>query len=152
MAAKLNLRMGLEKVSKPQFASEPDYVAQVNAQMKALMDDLQYIMDQFAAVTPEITKEAMQPTFDKSQEYCPHKTGVLKDSGYLEIVGFRGQPRVEMGYGKGGVPRYAVLVHEMVEVPHAPPTRSKFLEAAINEDYGSIIDRVHEGYKRFMGV
>lgn len=144
--------MGLTRVKSPQYASEVDYVSQVNAQMQALKDDLQYIMDQFEQVTPEITLEALRPTFDKSQVYCPHKTGALRDSGYLEDVGFRGQPRIEMGYAKGGVPRYAVLVHEQVEVPHEPPTRSKFLEAAINEDYGVIIDRIHDAYQRFMGL
>ena len=152
MANKLNLRMGLTKVNMPQYASESDYVQQVQAVMKALRDDLQYIMDQFEDVTPDITIEALRPIFDKSQEYCPHRTGELRNSGFLESVGFRGEPRVEMGYAKGGIPRYAVLVHEQVEVQHKAPTRSKFLEAAINEDYGEIIDRVYDGYKRFMGV
>jgi hypothetical protein len=144
--------MGLTRVNAPQYASESDYVQQMQAVLKALKDDLQYIMDQFEDVTPAITMDALRPTFDKSQGYCPVLTGDLKNSGYLEDVGFRGQPRVEMGYAKGGIPRYAVLVHEQVEVPHRPPTRSKFLEAAINEDYGEIIDRVSEGYKRFMGI
>lgn len=152
MAQKLNLRMGLERVSKPIYASEPDFVQQMNAQVKALRDDLDYIFQQFEDVTPEITKEALQPTFDKSQVYVPKDTMALHDSGYLEIVSFRGNPKVEMGYAKGGVPRYAVYVHEMTELRHAPPTRSKFLEAAINEDMFDIIDRVSEGYKRFMGV
>lgn len=152
MAASLKLKMGLQSVSKPQYATEPGYVAQVARQMKALQNELVDIMDQFEAVTPDIVIEVLQPTFDKSQEYCPHKTGDLRDSGYLESVGYRGQPRVEMGYARGGIPRYAVLVHEMVEVPHAAPTRSKFLEAAINEDFNSIIDNVQVAYMKFMGL
>lgn len=152
MVRTLNLKMGLEKVSKPMHPEQSSFVAGVNAQMRALRDDLQSIMEQFEDVTPEITIEALTPTFDKSQIYCPHRTGDLRNSGYLESVGFRGQPRVELGYGRGGNPWYAALVHEQVEVPHAPPTRSKFLEAAVNEDHEMIFARVSEGYKRFMGV
>lgn len=152
MVARMSVKMGLTKVSKPMYASEPDFVQQMNAQVKALKDDLEYIMEQFENVTPEIAKESLEPTLALAKTYTPHKTGALRDSGYVEIVGFRGQPRVEIGFAKGGNPRYAVLVHEMVEVPHAAPTRSKFLEAAVNEDVDNIIDRVADGYRRFMGV
>lgn len=152
VARKLNVRLGLERVKKPLYASEPDFVSQMNAQVKALTNDLDYIFQQFEDVTPEVTKDAMEPTFEKSKVYCPKDTHALVDSGYLEIVAFRGRPRVEIGYAKGGVPRYAVYVHEMTELSHEAPTRSKWLEAAINEDMFSIIDRVASGYKRFMGV
>ena len=152
MVGRLNIRMGLSKVSKPMYATESDYVTQVKAQCKALQDDLEYILEQVGDVTPEITLEALRPTFNKSQERVPQRSGDLKRSGFLEITGFRGQPRVEMGYAKGGIPRYAVLVHEQVEVPHKSPTRSKFLQSAVEEDYGQIIDRVTSGYQRFMGL
>ena len=152
VAQKLNLRLGLERVSKAVYASEPDFVRQMNAQVKALRDDLDYILQQFEGITPEITKEALQPTFEKSQKYVPKDTMELHDSGYLEIVSFRGNPKLEMGYAKGGSPRYAAYVHEMTENKHESPTRAKFLESAINEDMFTIIDRVAAGYQRFMGV
>lgn len=152
MARKLELRSGLTKVSKPIWASEPDFVTQMNAQLKALIEDLGYIFDQFEDVTPDITVEAMRPTFEKSQRYTPKDTMALVNSGYLEVVTKRGSPLVEMGYAKGGVPRYAPYVHEMTELKHDAPTRSKFLEAAINEDMFDIIDRVADGYSRFAGM
>lgn len=152
MVSKIKLKMGLERVSKPKFASEPGMVAQVQAQVRALQDDLEYIFDQFEDVTPEICLEALKPVFEQSKVYCPKLTGDLVNSGYLEVVGYRGKPRVEMGYGKGGRPYYAAYVHEMTQIHHAYPTQAKFLERAVNEDIGGIIDRVSDGYKRFMGV
>lgn len=151
MATKLKLRMGLTKTYKPRYASEPGFVQAVNKQMNALKDDLQYIMDQFADVTPDIVLDALQPTFDKSQVYVPKKTLELMHSGYLEITSrSRTKPFVEMGYGKGGEPRYAVYVHELTTYHHEAPTQAKFLERAINEDVGQIIDRIYDGYSRFM--
>lgn len=152
MAPRLNIRVGLTRVTKPQFASEPGYVAAVSKMVKVLKDDLEHILNQVQDATPEIVLEAMQPMFDKSQVYVPHRTGALKESGYLEITQTGAQPKVEMGYAKGGVPRYAALVHEQVEVPHQAPTRSKFLEAAVNEEMGATLNRIQEGYRRFMGV
>lgn len=151
MATRLKLKMGLTRVSKPIYASEPGFVQKVNRQMDALKDDLQYIMDQFADVTPDVVLEALQPTFEKSQVYVPKKTGDLKESGYLEVTSrSRSAPSVEMGYGRGGDPRYAVYVHELTTYHHEAPTRAKFLEAAINEDTYQIIDRIFAGYSRFM--
>lgn len=152
MAARLNVRMGLASVSKPQYATEASYVSQVKQQMKVLQSDLEYILAQFEDATLDITIEALQPTLDKAKSYTPFRTGDLRNSGFLESVGFRGTPRVELGFARGGVPRYAVLVHEMVEVPHQLPTRSKFLEAAVNEDLGNIVGRLQAGYQRFMGL
>lgn len=150
MAQKLKLRMGLERVKKPLYASQSDFVSLVNAQMKAVQNDLEYIMEQFEDVTPEITLEALRPTFELSQLYVPKDTMALHDSGYLEIVSFRGNPKVEIGYAKGGKPEYAPYVHEMTTYHHKSPTSAKFLERAVNEDIGNIIDRVYYGYQRFM--
>lgn len=150
---KLQLRMGLTRVKVPQFASEPGYVQQVNAAMKALTEDLVDIFDQFEDISPDIIMEAMEPTFKKSQTYCPYRTGDLRNSGYLEVASrSRGGQRVEMGYAKGGKPRYAAQVHENLEMFHRSPTRAKWLEAAINEDTTAISDRIADGYKRFMGA
>lgn len=149
---KLKVRLGIERLRVPQFASEPTFLADVKKMVQSVESDLEYILEQFADVTPDITYEALEPTFKKSQEYCPVQSGDLKDSGYLEIVSKGDRPYVEMGYGKGGKPRYAPVVHEMTTMYHEPPTRSKWLEAAVNEDMGAIIDRVHDGYRRFMGA
>lgn len=149
---KLDINIGLRNLRVPQFATEPDFVASVQAMSKTLMTGLNKIINQFDDVSAEIILEAMQPTFEKSQEYCPVQTGALKESGYLEITDFRGVDRVEIGYAKGGEPRYAVVVHEDVETPHAFPTRSKFLQAAMEEDESAMLGRIADGYSRFMTV
>lgn len=150
MAKQLDLRVGLTRVQKAMWLSEPDFVSQMNAVMKLVQTDLEYILNEFEDVTPDITVEALKPTFEKSKVYCPKDTRELVESAYLEVVQRkRGGPIVEMGYGKGGKPRYAPYVHEMTTNKHEAPTRSKFLEAAINEDMFDLIDRVAAGYAQF---
>lgn len=152
MATSVRLKVGKTFVKSPKYMSEANYVTEVNRGMKSIEKDLLYIIQQFEDVTPEFMKDALQPTFDKSQTYVPFRGGTLKNSGYLEIVEYRGSPKVEMGYGAGGRPDYTVYVHEMVEIPHAAPTQAKFLERAVNEDMGDLIDRLAASYKNFMGV
>ncbi len=118
---------------------------------KAMSDKILNIFDQFEGATGEIMLDAMGPTFEKSQEYTPKLTGELRESGYLENVGSSAKPVVQIGYGKGGTPDYTVYVHEMTTIPHAEPTRSKFLQAAVMEDLDLIYARLGQGYKRFMG-
>lgn len=151
MVGKIKLRMGIERLRQPQFATEPRFLADVKRQMKAVQDELESILEQVGEVTPEVTYEALEPTFKKSQEYCPHRTGDLRNSGYLEIVSRGDKPYVEIGYGKGGKPRYAPVVHELPTY-HEPPTRHKWLQAAVEEDTFAIIDRVAAGYRRFLGA
>lgn len=146
------LKMGKTNVRVSEYASEADYVRQANQAMKSIMQDLQYIIDETEGVTPEIMKEALEPTLELSAVYCPKDTGALVESRYLEVTSFRGNPSVEMGYAKGGNPDYAAYVHEMVQIPHKPPTQAKFLERAVNEDIGNIIDRVVQGYQQLLGL
>jgi hypothetical protein len=121
---------------------------QISAMTKALLD----IQQQFVDVSDEVMLEALQPNYEKSQEYVPKQTGRLSRSGYLQIAETsRGNPRVEIGYGYGGDPFYTVFVHEMVNIRHEPPTRAKFLQQAIMEDLDGIFKRLGDGYKEFMG-
>lgn len=99
------------------------------------------------ATAPRATRNALIPTFEKSQIYCPKETGKLVDSGYLELTGRypreAGQtPLVEIGYGRNGNPPYALVVHEMVQYRHKSPTRAKYLESALNEDRSKILPRI----------
>jgi hypothetical protein len=149
--ANVRLKVGKTNVRTTGYPSEPYFVNQVNAGIKKIMGDLNYIFQQFEDVTPQFMYDALKPTFDKTQERVPVDSGALKASGYLEIRTFRGNPEVEMGYGRGGFPFYTVYVHEMVEIPHAAPTEAKFMERPINEDLGDIIDRLASQYKEFMG-
>ena len=98
---------------------------------------------------PEVLHDSLVPTFEKSKEYCPVKTGELRDSGYLEILA-NGQ--VVMGYGRGGNPDYAPIVHEDTTISHASPTRSKWMEAALKEDEGAIFTRLSKKFQATAGL
>jgi hypothetical protein len=146
-----NLVVGKIRTTAPKYPSEAGYVSSVNAQLKDLKAIIQSIFDQIEDASPSIMLAAVQPTFEKSKVYCPRKTGALVNSGYASVTGTGKTPRVEVGYAKGGVPFYAVFVHEMTGFYHAPPTRSKWLQAAMTEDIGVIRDRLVSGYKAFAG-
>lgn len=149
---RFKLKVGKTSVRTTGYMSEASFVKQINAGMRSIEKDVQYIMDQFEDVTPEIMYDALKPTFDKTQERVPKRTNALANSGYLEIVERRGKPTVELGYAKGGYPDYAVYVHEMLEIPHRAPTSAKFVEGPVNEDLGDIIDRITSAYRDFMSV
>lgn len=151
MAIGARLIVGKTNVRTTGYPSEPFFVRQVNQAMREIRDNLNYIIQQFEDVTPDFMLQAMQPIFDESQALCPVETGRLKDSGYLEVTSFRGNPTVEVGYGKGGDPWYTVWVHEMTEIPHKPPTQAKFLEKAVNDGMSDLIDSLAAQYKEFMG-
>jgi hypothetical protein len=100
---------------------------------------------------PNILLAALEPTFKISQKYCPKDSHELVESGYLEVESFRNSSRCEMGYGRNGSPNYAIYVHEM-PYAHEAPTRSKFLEAAVDEDFYAVMGRVAKLAKYASGV
>lgn len=121
--------------------------------MKELMDNVNYIIDQFEAVTPDIMLEVLQPIFDESQVLVPQRTGALKASGFLRVASGRtGNIWVEMGYADGGNPFYGAYVHEMVSIPHKAPTQAKFLEKPLNDHMLDLIDELASRYKSFAGL
>lgn len=122
--------------------SSRENVFSARASMASVIKNYQKFVKHVEDVTPEILLEALEPTFELSQEYCPTATGRLRNSGYLEITQFRGVPTVEIGYGRGSEPPYAATVHENVEWRHKPPTRAKWLQAALVEDEKGIQDRI----------
>jgi len=103
-------------------------------------------------VTPEILIDSLTPTFKKSLVYVPKKTLALMHSGYLEVRERGTVIQAELGYGRGGIPHYAVYVHEATWIPHQAPTRSKYLQAAIEEDIDAIAKRVVKGYQKKTGM
>lgn len=117
-----------------------------------IAQDLKLFTDQLQDFLPNDLAYALTPTFELSQEYCPvGKTGNLKASGYLEAEAFRDGTRVEIGYGKNGFPEYAIFVHERTDAHHEPPTKAKFLEDAINEDFFNLQDRIVQGLRIRLG-
>ena len=122
----------------------------VRAAMRSVISGYQKLVDALQDVTPEIIYDALEPTFEKSQEYCPVDTGRLKDSGYIRITQFRGTPTVEIGYGIGGEPPYTVNVHENLNWRHKYPTRAKWLEVALTEDDEAIQQRIISAYQEMF--
>lgn len=133
-------------------AAELGYATTMRRRSKEITDQLINILEQFEGVAEDVMIEALEPTFEKSQEYCPIDTGRLRASGYLEKTGSKGQPRVEMGYARGGNPYYAALVHENTFFRHAPPTKAKFLQDAVFEDLPAIYYRVASLYRGWAGT
>jgi len=122
-------------------------------QMAALTEQFKSWTLHMTEASGEILRDSLAPTFRKSQEYCPIRTGELRRSGYLEVrkLGVLRGYQAEIGYGRGGLPPYAVLVHEM-PVYHRPPTRWKWLQAAIQEDAAEIQARIVSGYREASGT
>lgn len=149
--ATFNLRVGKIRTTSPRYPSEAGFVSSINAQLKDLKDILQSIFDQVENASPDIMLSAVQPTYEKSRVYCPYRTGALVNSGYAEVTSTGKTPRVEVGYARGGNPPYAVFVHEMTSIYHKPPTRSKWLQAALMEDLTLIQERLITNYRNFMG-
>lgn len=143
--------MGKQNIRSTDFTSAAQAGRAFAASVSDILGNFQRFVEHVEGATPEAIRDTLQPTFDKSQEYCPVADGTLKESGFLEVESFRGGSRAVMGYGRGGKPDYAIYVHEM-PYKHAEPTRSKFLQAAVEEDYFGIIDRLPQNIKKASGV
>jgi hypothetical protein len=123
----------------------------MQAQCKSLEEALISVFDQIEELSEPIMLDAMKPTLELAKYYTPVDTGALVDSGYLEGTSTKSYPRVEIGFGFGGNPRYTVYVHEMVQIAHAAPTQAKFLQRAVLEDLPNIYDRLVAGYQEAFG-
>lgn len=120
------------------------------ASMRAILANYNKLVRHMQDITPQILFDALEPTFEKSQEYCPYDTGALRDSGYLRIVQTGQKAIVQIGYGFGGEPPYATEVHENLEWHHKAPTRAKWLQVALEEDAGDIQKRIDAAYREVM--
>lgn len=123
---------------------------QTRKDMADVITNLRRLVANLEEATPEALLYALKPAFDLSQIYVPEDTGELKDSGYLEVAGRGKTPSVEIGYGRGGQPEYAAIVHEDLEMKHKSPTRAKFLEVALRECEELIRKRIVSYLKRAM--
>lgn len=121
------------------------------ADMANIIANYKTLMAQLKSVTPDAMLSAMQPVFDKSQEYVPRKTGALAESGILEVgTDNSGRPTVKIQYGDSSAP-YAALVHEMVWLNHESPTRAKYLQSAMEEEFDSFLTSLAVDYMMVMG-
>lgn len=95
-----------------------------------------------------------QAIMRKSQKIVPVDTGELKRSAFVR------QPRrvykqdlpyeIVMGYGNVDV-RYAMAVHERLDVYHKPPTQAKYLERPMKEAAVGMSERIAAAIRRKLG-
>ncbi len=107
-------------------------------------------LDKLKAATPEIVHNALKPTFKRAQYYVPEKTGALWESGKLTYgVNDSGRAFASITFGNDEA-WYAALVHEFVWQQHEAPTRSKYLQAAMEENIDGIMKSLQVDYTGLM--
>ena len=144
--------IGLARISKGTRSSQADATRQVRSSFKDVLKNFDAWAEHMQDVSPEVLRNALQPTFDESQKLVPVDTQALKNSGYLEVRKLRGRTVAEIGYGRGGYPHYAVFVHEHLESYHAAPTQAKFLEEPLRKNIDQIVNDVLKDIKEASGV
>ena len=146
MASKFRFAAGRSRVTKSVNLSERGAIRDLRKTFEVLEGVLQAYVDHLNVNAGEIMIEALRPTFEKSHRYTPVDKGTLKESGFLRAdTGARGTT-VAMGYGEGGNPFYTAIVHERTDLNHESPTRAKFLQSALEEDFGKIQKRLIKGF------
>lgn len=127
------------------------YSKDARESMKEVVAGFTSVVDSIKKITPDALIEALSPTFDKAQKYCPKDTRALVESGLLETETEHdfSKPKASITFGRGL--HYAAIVHERTDLHHKPPTRSKYLQAAVEEDLGVMKRRFARAIKRVMG-
>lgn len=120
--------------------------------MDAIIREYNRWIDNVDGQAGDVLLEALQAPFDESQEIVPVLTGELKASGYLEKEHFRGKAIVAMGYARGGIPDYAVMVHENPATYHREPTQYKFLQQPLEKHWPEVQVKIIEGFKIAGGM
>lgn len=159
MAAKQvsNLTVGYTKLpGKTKEGSRASYakIATISARnsMEGIVDNFRQIVATLKGATAEALEETINPTFEKSKRYCPKKTGQLVQSASLEVgVAVGDKAFCRISYGNGGEVFYAPIVHERTDLFHLPPTRSKWLQAAVEEDMSDLPTRFAAAVKKAAG-
>lgn len=128
-------------------------ISEARNSMAAVIDQYSRMIKSLKTVTPDALENAMMPAFEKSQEYVPFKTGALKASGKLSVTR-SDPPEAEITYGTNENPNvwYAALVHEFVWLNHEPPTRAKYLQAAMEEELDAMMTSLAIDYAAAMGM
>ena len=131
----------------------PSYERNVSRQVDNAVKEFERWVKHMQDESIDVLVEALTPTFEKSRDvYAPIKTGELRRSAFLESRKFRGRAQVQIGFGAGGHPPYAALVHELLGVWYEPPTRVKYLQSALEEDASEIQERIISGFKMASGA
>jgi hypothetical protein len=73
----------------------------------------------------------------KADYFCPVDKGTMKASGRKTVTGRGFGVRGTVEYGGTPETSYTIHVHENLDAKHAPPTRAKWLVAAVNATRGT---------------
>ncbi len=152
MASQLNISVGRTTLGRGLSPSMANYVEVMREQMKVVQRNMVKVISHIEGVTAEAIRFGLQPIFDKSQLYVPVDTGDLKRSAFIEVRKGASGLSAAIGYARYGRPNYAALVHERLDFRHAPPTRAKFLEGAVNEHIGDFERRVVRFMQKNTGI
>lgn len=120
------------------------------ADMEEIIRKYERLIRALENVTPTALQNALEPVFAKAMEYAPRDTGALRQSGRLSVTGTKGAVEGEITFGDSRA-WYASLVHEYVWLNHTPPTRAKFLQAALEEEIDSFLTSLAVDYAMVLG-
>lgn len=154
MPIRVKPNVGYKRVPRSFISRRPAAAASnqdVREQMAAIEKNFKQLLEGIENATPEALEYALQPMMEKALIYVPVDTGDLRNSAYLETRQMGNKIEAEIGFGRGGKPWYAPLVHEGLDFYHEPPTRAKFLEQAINEHLAEVLPRVIAYLKKEFG-
>lgn len=145
---RLGAFVGRQKVTHSTGPYEAGYVKSISRQLDKVIANYTSLISELRINSEDVIYDALEPTFQLSQKYCPKDTRRLVNSGFIEKA--KDKARVVLGYAKQGNPPYAAMVHELTHLNHKSPTRSKFLLAALENDEPRIRDRLVKGYAKLL--
>lgn len=122
------------------------------AQAAQVISNLEEVLRSVDGATPEAIEAGLRLIFNKSQVYVPVESGALKESGYVDVVSGFFRHKGEVGYARNGQPNYAIMVHELVENQHQPPTSAKFLQRAVQEELNKVAAVMVKVIQRQSGI
>lgn len=153
-----NLTVGYKRLpssaSSGQKAAGKEFTQSTRSSMEAVLTRFRDFINSLKGATPEALEMALTPTFEKSQTYCPQDTGALLESGDLTSgISTGGVVYARISYGSStGIIHYAPIVHERTDLHHESPTRSKWLQAAVEEDLNKMRRRFTIALKKLSGL
>lgn len=149
---KINTSIGLKRIPKTTSSTQAAATRDMRKQLAIATGNLTAVIKHITKITPDALVNALQPIFDESQRLVPKDKLRLMKSGFLSTGTFRGNPAVNLGYGAGGNPDYAIVVHEDMNAAHRSPTQAKFLEQPYKEQLNDIPARVARFFKNTGGL
>lgn len=144
----VRFRAGVKRLTQrfeaTQHPTTVNITRDLREQFKVIEDNLARVINTIKEATPEALDFALEPIFLQASEWVPIDKGPLSESLVLETSQTSAGAFGGIGFGIGESASYAVIVHEDMNVFHAPPTKAKFLEDAINKHEKDVLPRLHE--------